>query len=136
MTSQERKEGRFVRRVAKRILNKMKRFNSLGTFNNIFSFINLYDAVDEVCKGIRWKGYVQDFEAHKLSQTAKNIQRLEAGWKPHKYKPFTLCERGKTRNIEAPMIIDKQIHKVYTKEVLWETIQIIINPKQCGKCKG
>ena len=46
MTSQERKEGRFVRRVAKRILNKMKRFNSLGTFNNIFSFINLYDAVD------------------------------------------------------------------------------------------
>ena len=135
MTSQERKEGRFVRRVAKRILNKMKRFNSLGTFNNIFSFINLYDAVNEVCKGIRWKGYVQDFEVHKLSRTAKNLQRLNDGWIPHKYKPFTICERGKTRNIEAPMIIDKQIHKVYTQQVLWKLYQSLLIPNNAASVK-
>lgn len=43
---------------------------------------------------------------------------LDGKWKPGKCSHFTLCERGKVRPIDAPRIIDRQIHKTLCNEVL------------------
>lgn len=43
---------------------------------------------------------------------------LDRKWRPGKTIRFPLRERGKFRIIDAPHITDRQIHKVFTREVL------------------
>lgn len=56
---------------------------------------------------------------HLFSQTAATRKRLiEGTWKANKYSHFAINERGKRRVIDAPKIQDRQVHKVYTRNVL------------------
>lgn len=119
MTSKERHEARYQRRMAKRIEKKARRCQDIGGLDNVFSFHNLYSAGKQCCNGVRWKNSVQRFELHLFSGTAKQRKLLIAKrWKPSAYVHFTISERGKTRVIDAPKIQDRQVHKVYTKKVL------------------
>ena len=102
MTRAERREGRYQRRKAKREENKRKRAEQLGTFDEVFSYSNLYNAVSKICQNVRWKQSAQNFERHAISKTAVNYNKLQSGWKPQSYKHFTINERGKTREIDAP----------------------------------
>lgn len=119
MNSVERHEKRYQRRVAKRKLKKQQRSDALGTLPQIMSYHNLYNAGKKCCKGVRWKQSVQNFEHHLFSKTAFSTYNLKYHlWKPSKYTHFMLHERGKIRPIDAPFIKDRQVHKVYTKNVL------------------
>ena len=71
------------------------------------------------CNGVRWKGSTHNFELHLFSGTAKRRRKiLDRKWRPGKTIRFPLRERGKFRIIDAPHITDRQIHKVFTREVL------------------
>ena len=119
MNSQERHEARYQRRVAKRKARKQMRSDQLNGVEGTLSFDKMFAAGRECCKGVRWKTSVQNFEAHLFSRTAVNVRRVREGtWKPKKYISFTLCERGKTRPIDAPFIDDRQIYKAFTRNVL------------------
>lgn len=119
MTSKERREARYQRRKAKRIAKKVARCQEVGGAENVFSFHNLYAAGKQCCNGVRWKNSVQRFELHLFSGTAKQRKALiSRRWQPGAYVHFTISERGKTRDIDAPKIQDRQIHKVYTRQVL------------------
>lgn len=113
------RKGRYERRKAERDAKKAQHSADVGSLEDVFTFNNLFSAGKGCCKGVRWKNSTQRFEAHLFSGTAiRRKEILDGKWKPGKYNHFTIAERGKTRTIDAPRIQDRQIHKVYTQEVL------------------
>ncbi len=121
MTSEERREARYLRRKAKRERNKAIRAEGAGTLEEVFSFKDAFKLGKKCCNGVRWKQSTQNFEARLLSRTAENRRRiLDGTWKPRPYYSFALTERGKRRDIDAPRIADRQVHKVLANKVLWK----------------
>lgn len=119
MTSQERREARYQRRKARRRRNRQARSDGLGGLAGVFSYRNMFKYGKKCCNGVRWKGSTHNFELHLFSGTAKRRRRiLDGKWRPGKTIRFPLRERGKFRTIDAPHITDRQIHKVFTREVL------------------
>lgn len=117
--SESRRKARYRRRQEKRTLHKEFRAKLIGNIEDVFTFDKMYRYGKDCCKEIRWKQSVQNFEHHLFSDTAK--RRRELLESKHKWKRlfhFVLHERGKIRQIDAPHIHDRQIQKVFTKEVL------------------
>lgn len=113
------KTRKYLRRKHKRERKKVDRSESLGSIEEIFDFRDLYYYGLQSCRLVRWKGSVQNFEMHLLSKTARSRRRvLDGEYEPDKYVHFMLRERGKIRPIDAPRIVDRQVHKLYTKKVL------------------
>lgn len=119
MTSKDRKKIRYLRRVEKRKLKRLARCRSLGCIDDVFSYRKMFLYGKKCCNGVRWKRSTQNFELHLFSNTAKARKSVLAGrWVPMKYTKFTLKERGKVRQIDAPHISDRQIQKLISNEVL------------------
>lgn len=119
MTSEERREARYRRRQRKRQEKREARGRAVGTLEEVFSYRNLFQYGRKCCNGVRWKYSTQKFELHLFSVTARTRRKLLDGtWRPGKTAHFTLRERGKVREIDAPHIEDRQVYKVYTKLVL------------------
>ena len=119
MTSEDRREARYRRRQARRRRNRQARSDSLGGLAGVFSYRNMFKYGKKCCNGVRWKGSTHNFELHLFSGTAKRRRKiLDGTWRPGKTIRFPLRERGKFRIIDAPHITDRQIHKVFTREVL------------------
>lgn len=119
MNSLERHEARYQRRKARRIAKHKARCEALGGVDTVFRYDNLFQAGRKCCNGVRWKQSTQNFEAHLFSKTAALRKRIIGGeWTPSKGVQFTLRERGKVRQINAPHIVDRQLHKALTKECL------------------
>lgn len=115
-----RRQDKYDRRQAARLAKREQRCEDIGGVEDIFTFNTMYRAGLECCSGVRWKSSVQRYEMHLFSRTAAmRRDLLEGNWNPDKYYHFTLSERGKTRPIDAPRIKDRQVHKVYTKKVLF-----------------
>lgn len=84
------------------------------------SYRNMFRCGLQCCNGVRWKCSTQNFERHLFSGTAaRRRQILDGTWEPSGCAHFTICERGKTRPIDAPHIVDRQIHKTFARKVLW-----------------
>lgn len=108
-----------MRRKARREAKINQRCAMLGGLDGVFTYNKLYKAGKDCCKGVRWKNSVQRFEMHLFSGTAVRRKAiLHDGWRPGGYVHFTLAERGKIRQIDAPRVQDRQIHKAYTRYVL------------------
>ena len=118
MTSEERRQGRYERRQAKRKRNRQRVLDSIGSAEEVFNYHDMFRYGKECTKGVMWKQSAQNFKRHLFSRTAVNRKRALHGYKPRRLMEFTLNERGKTRQIEAPHIDDRQIQKVLSKEVL------------------
>lgn len=119
MSSQERREGRYQRRQARRQEKKKARSDALGPVGKVFSYRKMFRYGRKCCNGVRWKQSVQNFELHLFSGTAKRRREvLDETWKPKGCVHFTLCERGKVRPIDAPHVTDRQIHKTLCNEAL------------------
>lgn len=119
MTSQERHERRYQRRKARREENRKKRSDALGKKADVFSYRTMFRYGRKCCNGVRWKQSTQNFEMHLFSGTAARRRKvLDGTWKPAKGAHFMLSERGKIRPIDAPHIVDRQVHKTLCKEVL------------------
>lgn len=119
MTSIERRENRYQRRKQRRLEKLQQRANAIGCIDNVFTFTRLYSAGKQSCKGVRWKQSTQNFERHLFSRTAVALtELLNNKWVPSKCTSFQLCERGKVRDIDAPNIRDRQVEKLFTRDVL------------------
>ena len=119
MINMTRRSKRRKKRKARRINKIRKRCESLGSIEGVFTYNALYRAGKMCCKGVRWKHSVQTFEARLFSGTAVRRRDLINGnFKFSQYVHFTICERGKCRQIDAPRIQDRQVEKVFTKKVL------------------
>ena len=119
MNSEDRHKARRLRRTERRLARKIIRCNEIGGVDGAFTFHDLYKYGHECCNGVRWKSSVQNFEAHLISNTAKSLNKIRSDkWKCSPYYKFVLSERGKTRDIDAPKIHDRQIHKAITRNIL------------------
>ena len=109
MTSIERKENRYKRRVLKRQLKKFYRNEAVGNLENIFNYRDMFYYGRKCCNNVRWKQSIQTFELHLLSGTAKRRKEiLNHTWKQKQCVHFMLRERGVIRPIDAPHITDRQ----------------------------
>lgn len=114
-----RRQGRYLRRKARRQEKLLQNNRQVGTLEDVFSYNRIYMAGKSCCNGVRWKASTQNFERHLFSGTAVRRKAiLDRKWKPDKYNHFMLRERGKIRPIDAPRIQDRQIHKLFTRDVL------------------
>lgn len=114
-----RRKGRYDRRKSEREAKLKERNESVGTIDTVFSFHIAYFHGVRCCRDTDWKCSVQNFKMHLFSGTAVRIHKMkQRKFKWGRFNHFVLRERGKIRPIDAPHVVDRQMHKVITKEIL------------------
>ena len=109
MTSEERREARYKRRVARRAEIKRKNCAACDCFQAVFSFSNLYREYRKCRRGVSWKASVQKYITQAPLRVFETHNRLMNGkWRSGGFYEFDLNERGKTRHIRA-VNIDERI---------------------------
>lgn len=119
MTSKERKELRYIRRKNKREKKNIIRSEKYSDVNNCFTFSKVMYYSFKCCKGVGWKKSTQLFKLHQFTNIALTCYNIKNNnYKVNKTFSFVINERGKKRNIDAPHIKDRLIHKVISNEIL------------------
>ena len=103
MTSEERHELRYQRRKAMREEKRRKKSEACGSFEEVFSYENLYQAGTKCMRNVLWKASTQNYAKKRISTTYKIYETLQTD-KLKLSKPyiFYVCERGKRRKKEKP----------------------------------
>lgn len=110
MTSEERREVRYQRRKAKREEQKRKR--NLMTYEEVFSFNNIYDAFNNCKHGVMWKTSVQSYAAGHLAKAYRTHKDLLSGkYKSKGFVDFDIMERGKKRHIRSVHISERVVQR-------------------------
>lgn len=124
MTSAERHEARYQRRVQRR---KAKRAESLpfqGGYDELFSYEKLFNAFYQCREGVRWKKSIQGYEATLPLTTYDIFLTLQLRkFKPYGFLQFYLMERGKKRFIRALKVKERCIQRVLCDLYLIPRIQ-------------
>lgn len=111
INSKERHEARYQRRVANR---QAKRQDLLGqyTFENVFSYENLYKAYLECRKGVAWKRSTQACISMAPLVVARLHKALMSGkFKSKGFYEFNIFERGKERHIKSVTIEERIVQR-------------------------
>lgn len=111
MTSEERHEARYQRRRARREARRAA-VNAKCSFEQVFSFTNLYKAYRVCCLGVGWKKSTQIYRANAIFNVAKTYRELMAGkFRSKGFYEFDLFERGKPRHIRAVHISERVVQR-------------------------
>lgn len=111
MTSAERHEARYQRRKARRDAAKA-RANAGRTFEQVFTFSNLYESGHKCCLGVGWKKSTQMYRANAIFNAAKAHRELMDGtFKSKGFYEFDIFERGKPRHIKAVHISERVVQR-------------------------
>ena len=119
MNSLERKIARYERRKCKR-LDKIKAKSDIYTdLDTAFCFHKAMYYGDKCCNGVGYKKSTQSFKLHEFTIIANVCRDIKTNtYKVGETYNFIINERGKTRNIEAPHIKDRLVHKILSNEIL------------------
>ena len=102
MTSEERKEARYQRRKALREAKRRAAIQVYDSYERVISANSLIHAERQSRKSVRFKASVQRYDMNLLRQTFDTRRKLKAGKNVTMgFICFSLCERGKTRNIRS-----------------------------------
>ena len=112
MTSEERREGRFQRRVAKRAAKKSASCASFDDYDAVFSYAHLYRAYQKCRRGVAWKASTQKY----ITQAPLNVhltqEKLQQGkFRSSGFHEFDLYERGKARHIKSVTITERVVQR-------------------------
>ncbi len=112
MTSEERREVRFLRRTEARQKKKIENYSSCDNFEKVFSYQNLYFSYKRCRRGVAWKASVQKY----ITQAPLNIlhthrQLLNGKFKSPGFYEFDLYERGKHRHIRSTGIGERVVQR-------------------------
>ena len=119
MTSEERHEARYRRRCEARQRLREERSRQLGSFEEVFSFENLYKAGRKCCRGVGWKCSTQRYVGDLITNTARTHRELMDGtWRTKGFHEFDLMERGKLRHIRSVHITERVVQRCLCDEVL------------------
>lgn len=109
------------------------------TFDNVFSFSNLYKACKSCYKGVNWKTSTQKYRLHALCNVAKTFEQLHAGtYKSKGFYQFIVRERGKQRTIKSIHISERVVQKCLCDNCLVPILSksLIYDNGACLKGKG
>ena len=119
MTSEERREARYRRRSAARQQRREERGRCCGSFEQVFSYENLYAAGKKCCKGVGWKCSTQRYLGDIATNTARTHEQLMNGkWRTRGFHEFSLIERGKLRHIRSVHISERVVQKALCEQML------------------
>ena len=119
MNSFERKKQRYLRRKLKREKKIIERSKNYADINKVFCFHKVMYYANKCCNGVRWKKSTINFRLHQFSIVASCCHNIKNNsYKVGKTYKFKINERGKIRNIDAPHIKDRLVHKVISNEIL------------------
>lgn len=124
MTSEERHEARYRRRVAKRMAKKAEKLKNANDFETVFSYENLYEAYKCCRKGVAWKASVQKY----ITQAPLNIYNTHCELMSEKFKTqgfyeFDVLERGRKRHIRSTAINEKVVQRCLCDNALVPAMQ-------------
>ena len=112
MTSAERREGRYQRRVALRAEKKARNCAQYDDYDAVFSFAHLYQAYRKCRQNVAWKASVQKYIATAPLNVYQTYRRLMAGtYKSPGFFEFDLVERGKKRHIRSTIIGERVVQR-------------------------
>jgi hypothetical protein len=119
MTSTERKEVRYQRRIKARQLERERFYSKYDNFSLVADADHLYVAYRKACLGVSWKESVQRYSAHWLINISHTLNQLRAGMDISKgFVEFDLFERGKARHIRSVHISERVVQKCLCDQVL------------------
>lgn len=112
MTSNERKQARYLRRKAKRDEKRKERNADYDNFDKVFSFEHLWKSLQKCCKNVGWKTSTQKIRNRPITSLAKTYMRLHNGtYKSNGFYEFKIIERGKERQIKSVHISERVVQK-------------------------
>jgi hypothetical protein len=112
MTSEERHQCRYERRKNKREKKKQQFLEDLPSFEQVFTFQNLYNSYILCKQGVTWKASMQGYEANLLVNLANLQERLlNHTYRSKGFHKFTIRERGKLRNIRSVNIDERIVQR-------------------------
>lgn len=109
------------------------------TFDQVFTFSNLYKSYKNCCKNINWKTSTKNYVLHALQNLSKAYKDLhEEKYKHKSFNTFIIKERGKCREIKALHIYDRVIQKCFCDYFLVPLLvkRLIYDNGACMKNKG
>lgn len=112
MTSEERKEARYQRRVAARKAKKRAACAAYDDFATVFSYAKLYRSYKCCRRGVAWKASVQKYITNAPLNILYTFRELEAGkFRSPGFYEFDLYERGKHRHIRSTGIMERVVQR-------------------------
>lgn len=124
MTSDERREGRYQRRVAKRAAKQAEKLKKANNFDEVFSYDNLYKAYKHCRRGVAWKASVQKYITQAPLEVYKTYMQLQQGkFKSPGFYEFDLYERGKHRHIRSTGIRERVVQNCLCENSLIPALQ-------------
>lgn len=112
MTSEERHEARYQRRVRKRQERRLALSKSCGDFEDVFSYSNLYQSGHICCRGVAWKSSTQMYRFNLVTNTAATRRALlDGSYKSRGFIEFDLYDRGKMRHIRSIHISERVVQR-------------------------
>lgn len=113
MTSKERKEARYRRRIEMRLKRKRDRVKGCDTLEQLIDFDNFIKSYFECQKGVAWKHSVQSYRIHLFENIYASITLIIKGKSVVKgFVEFEINERGKRRHIMSVHISERVIQKL------------------------
>ena len=137
MTSEERHELRYQRRCQRRQAKRLARSIACGSFEEAFSFSNLFQAGQTCCKNVNWKCSTQRYRMNIISNTAKTHAQLMAGtYKSRGFYEFDIYDRGKWRHIRSVHITERAVQRNLCDQVITKVFQPAFIYDNAASIKG
>ena len=112
MTSEERREARYQRRVAKRKAKKHQSRAIYDDFDTVFSYENLYKSYKKCRRNVAWKASVQKYITQAPMLINQTFKKLQAGkFRSSGFYEFDINERGKIRHIKSTTINERVVQR-------------------------
>lgn len=112
MTSEERKELRYLRRKQKRIEAKNRLKEQCDDFNKVFTYEHLYKSYLKCRRNVRWKSSTQKYISNAPLNVYNTYEQLHNGtFKSDGFYEFDLYERGKARHIRSVSINERVVQR-------------------------
>lgn len=112
MTSEERRQARYVRRQQKRQAKKAELAKVHDDFDVVFSYDNLYNAYKECRKGVAWKRSTQKYITQAPLLVYRTWDRLQCGtFRSDGFYEFDIRERGKVRHIRSVTMNERVVQR-------------------------
>lgn len=112
MTSQERREQRYLRRKAQREEKKQIQCKDYDNYEWVFSYDHLYHSYKMCRRNVSWKASVQRYIVNAPLNVWATYERLAAGkYHTNGFFEFDVYERGKKRHIRSVTIGERVVQR-------------------------
>lgn len=128
-----------ITRVMYQSISVALSFLKIMTFDDVFTYRNLFASYKKCLKGVRWKGKVQYYQHHALTNLYTTYKEIyNETFKTGKFYEFNLMERGKLRKIKSVSFKERVVQRCFCDYCLVPLLSkyFIYDNYACIKEKG